>query len=151
MTADTPVTLREFVQTQFDSHNQLHGQHDSAHMREHESTNLAISKAEAATATALQRAQEVTDERFKGVDERIKNVNDVRTEMRVREQQFVQRTEWDSRGLRIDALEDANIARIAREGERERALTRTMSLIGLAAAISGFVLALVTRLLGLGT
>ena len=145
---DSLVSLREFIQAQFDSHNLLHGQHDSAHDREHKATDLAISKAEQATGTALIRAQEATDERFKAQ-------NEWRSAMLDRERQFIQKSEYlpghETLKQRLDVLEDAGIARTTREQERERAMARTMGLIGLAAAVGGFVLSLLTRLLGIGS
>jgi hypothetical protein len=51
---------------------------------------------------------------------------------------------------RIDALEDAGIARTTREQERDRSTVRTMALIGLAASVGGFLMSLLARLLGLG-
>ena len=51
---------------------------------------------------------------------------------------------------RIDTLEDAGIERTTREQERERAQVRTMAFIGLLAAVAGFLLSLLSSLLGIG-
>ncbi len=146
-TTDDNVTLREFIDSRLDSHDLLHVQHDQAHAREHEATDTAISKAEKATGTALTRAQEVVEERFKATNEWRMAMND-------RERSFVQKSEYESRHdtlrQRLDSLEDSGIARTTREQERERAASRTMAFIGLAAAVGGFILSLMARLLGIG-
>lgn len=139
--------LRDLIEAKLASHAELHRQHEEAHTREHKMTDLAILKAEQATGTALTRAQEVVDERFKAANEWRGAMND-------RERTLVQKAEWGlaltALQARLDKLEDADIARATREQERERALTRTMALIGLAAAVGGFILSLLTRLLGIG-
>jgi hypothetical protein len=127
-------------------HRREHEIHDQFHSREHETNELAISKQETATTAALQRSQEVIDARFE-------TTNEWRGAFSDREREFMTKAEYQSAHgslvLRIDSLEDKDIARTTREQERERAQLRTMALIGLAAAVGGFMLSLVTRLLGI--
>jgi hypothetical protein len=158
LTTDDAVSLRAYLESRLDNHDKLHEQHEVAHNREHTSTDLAISKAEQATSTALTRAQEVVDERFKVSNAWREQFSELtrafitKTEYEPRHAVLIERMEsMDStHQRRLGVLEDANIIRSTREQERERAMTRTMALVGLAAAVGGFMLSLVTRLLGIG-
>jgi len=132
----------------WDSHHREHAIHDNFHQREHVQNENALEKQERVTQTALARSQEVIDARFE-------TTNEWRGAFSDREREFMTKAEYvanhGSLVLRIDSLEDKDIARTTREQERERAQLRTMALIGLAAAVGGFLLSVFTKLLGWGT
>lgn len=131
----------------WDSHHREHETHDAFHQREHAANEVSLNKAEMATSAALQKAQEVIDARFNAT-------NEWRGAFSDRERDFLTRAEYGAQHgalmQRLDQLEDKDIARSTREQERERAQLRTMALIGLAAAVGGFLLSVATRLLGIG-
>ncbi len=158
MTGPEAVSLREYVEARLDAHDKLHNHHEQAHTREHHATDLAITKAENATNTALLRSQEVVNERFRASNAWREQFGELtrsfitKTEYEPRHSVLIERMESmdDTHQRRLGVLEDANIVRTTREQERERAMARTMALIGLAAAVGGFLLSLLTRLLGIG-
>ena len=137
--------MQRQIDGRWGSHLREHEQHDIFHKREHDATEASIAKQEHATSTALQRAQAVIDTRFEAT-------NEWRGAFTDREREFLSKTEYRatlvSTQARIDALEDKDIARSTREAERERAQLRTMTLIGLAATVGGFLLSVFARLLG---
>ncbi len=138
------------------SHLREHELHDVFHQREHDSTEVAIEKQERTTQQALERAQQVIDTRFEAT-------NEWRGAFTDREREFLSKSEYSAQHsalmLRLDVLEDADIARRTREAERElttarqreedRArLTRLIAIVGVSASLGGFLLSLLAKLLG---
>jgi hypothetical protein len=141
--SDDTVSLRQYLEARLGAHDELHRAHEAAHEREHKATEMAISKAEIATNNALIKTDEVVTARFTAQ-------NEWRAAMLDRERQFLNRSEYEAMRARVDSLDIAETRRAEREQIRERAQIRAMSLIGVAAAVGGFLLSLVVRLLGVG-
>jgi hypothetical protein len=141
--SDDTVSLRQYLEARLSAHDELHRAHEAAHEREHKATEMAISKAEIATNNALIKTDEVVTARFTAQ-------NEWRAAMLDRERQFLNRSEYEAMRARVDSLDIAETRRSEREQIRERAQIRAMSLIGVAAAVGGFLLSLVVRLLGVG-
>lgn len=115
------VSLREYIEAQF-----------AAHQREHAMGERAL---ELAAALAAQTKQDA---------------NEWRSAMTDRERTFLSKAEYQaehaSLAARIDILTEANIARLARDQERDRAQVRLMALIGLAATVVSVGLSLLIKL-----
>lgn len=140
------ISLREYIEARLDAHDLLHEQHTQAHDREHKASEMAIAKSESASQTALARAQETIDARFE-------STNEWRGAFSDRERSFLTKVEYQSAHnallARIDKLEDAEIARVTREAERERSQIRLMALVGLGATLISVALSVLIRL-GIG-
>lgn len=123
----------------WEAHSKQHDYQDRAHQREHEANQRAIDLA----ASLGQQAKA--------------DANEWRGAMSDRERNFLTRAEADALfakeastmtalDIRLDAVEDANLARLTRDQERERAQIRLMALIGVGATVASVVLNLLIRL-----
>lgn len=124
-----PLTFREYFQEQIDHEQELREKSWTAHRREHEVADRAL-----ILSAELARQNKA-------------DANEWRSAMSDRERTFLTRGEAEGMTLRLGVLERSDIARTAREQERERAALRTMAVIGLTATIISVAFTILIRVI----
>jgi hypothetical protein len=122
------VSIRDYFEKLFVLHAHAHAEHNEAHTREHKASQDAIDLA------AKLASQNKSD------------ANEWRAAMTDRERTFVKYDLLDGLISRVTKLENSELTRFVRDEERGKQQSRTMTLIGAAAAIGGFILSLLARL-----
>lgn len=168
------VTLRGYIESLIKAHQREHAAHEQGHLREHANSRQAIQVAVDAMDKRLDGMNEIraslrdAQQSFVSKDENqaekaaIISRLDTLTELADRESRdhlprSEYRTAHEPLSTRVDKLEDADIARVAREQEREAStlhrekerdegIRRTMAFFALLATVGGFMLALIVEL-----
>jgi len=134
------LTLREYIDTRFDAHRDLHATHDSAHTREHDFTEKALN-----VAAELSK-------------ENKNDANEWRATMDDRERTFTTKNETQALTDKITDLQNAEIKRSENERNRlindveekrqdERRQSRQQWIVGVSVTAAAVGINLLIRLL----